>query len=274
MAGDWIKMRVSLFTHPKVMRIASMLESHHDVGKRLSTGFNGALQDIVTRDVTRDVTVASLLRVWGAANEHTDDGVWTGICINDLDHVAGIPGFGSMMEAVGWASFDDESRTVTFRNFLEYNAPAKNGRSSNAERQRRYRQRKQKEQAPDCYVTRYVTGDVTGDVTRYGEKRREEKSIKKKTTSSKKFVPPTVAEVASYCQERGNSVDPGKFVDHYEASGWMRGKNKIKDWKACVRTWENKDNERKPKGAAGCQPSLVERERAKLERILGGGGGA
>ena len=35
-----------------------------------------------------------------------------------------------------------------------------------------------------------------------------------------------------------NFVDPQNFIDHYTANGWLRGKTKIKDWKACVRTWE------------------------------------
>lgn len=55
---------------------------------------------------------------------------------------------------------------------------------------------------------------------------------------SKKFIPPTIEEIAAYCSERNNGIDPVKFFNHYEANGWMRGKNKIKDWKACVRTWE------------------------------------
>jgi len=55
-----------------------------------------------------------------------------------------------------------------------------------------------------------------------------------------RFIPPTVEEVAEYCRERGNGVDAQTFVDHYEANGWMRGKNKMKDWKACVRVWEDK----------------------------------
>ena len=57
----------------------------------------------------------------------------------------------------------------------------------------------------------------------------------KKTTT---FNPPTVDEVNAYCQERNNGIDPEYFVDYYESKGWMIGKNKIKDWKACVRTWE------------------------------------
>jgi len=55
---------------------------------------------------------------------------------------------------------------------------------------------------------------------------------------SRRFKPPTVDEVRAYCIDRGNSIDAEAFVDHYQTNGWMRGKNKIKDWKACVRTWE------------------------------------
>lgn len=52
------------------------------------------------------------------------------------------------------------------------------------------------------------------------------------------FIPPTVEEVAAYCKERGNRVDPNRFVDFYTSKGWMVGKTKMKDWEACVRNWE------------------------------------
>lgn len=52
------------------------------------------------------------------------------------------------------------------------------------------------------------------------------------------FVPPSVEEVAAYCHERQNHVDPQRFVDFYESKGWMVGRTKMKDWKAAVRTWE------------------------------------
>ena len=61
----------------------------------------------------------------------------------------------------------------------------------------------------------------------------------------KRFTPPTVDEVRAYCQDRQNGVDPQRFVDYYTSNGWMVGKNKMKDWKAAVRTWEQKD---KPQG--------------------------
>jgi len=66
-----------------------------------------------------------------------------------------------------------------------------------------------------------------------GEKRR------------RRFTPPTLEEVAGYCNERKNNVDPQRFIDHYEANGWVRGKTKIKDWKACVRTWEKSNGKNK-----------------------------
>ena len=53
-----------------------------------------------------------------------------------------------------------------------------------------------------------------------------------------RFQKPTVDEVRSYCNERNNSVNPETFVDFYESKNWMIGKNKMKDWKAAVRTWE------------------------------------
>ena len=70
-------------------------------------------------------------------------------------------------------------------------------------------------------------------------------SIGKDSNTASRFVPPTVEEVAAYCKERGNNVDPEQFVDFYSSKGWMIGKNKMKDWKAAVRTWEKDRSSRK-----------------------------
>ena len=56
-----------------------------------------------------------------------------------------------------------------------------------------------------------------------------------------KFQKPTIPEIKSYCIERKNKVDAEYFFDHYEARGWMLKKEKMKDWKAAVRTWEKND---------------------------------
>lgn len=65
----------------------------------------------------------------------------------------------------------------------------------------------------------------------------------------KRFVPPTVEEVAAYCNERRNGVNPQRFVDFYTANGWTQGKGKpIKDWRAAVRTWEQRDGYSQARG--------------------------
>lgn len=63
----------------------------------------------------------------------------------------------------------------------------------------------------------------------------EEELEKPKRT---KFVPPTYDEVDAYCVERNNDIDAQEFIDFYQSKGWMVGKNKMKDWKAAIRTWE------------------------------------
>ena len=61
-----------------------------------------------------------------------------------------------------------------------------------------------------------------------------------------RFVAPTVKDVAAYCQERRNNVDPQRFVDYYTANGWTQGRGKpIKDWRAAVRTWEGSSRDTK-----------------------------
>ena len=59
------------------------------------------------------------------------------------------------------------------------------------------------------------------------------------TGGTGRFQVPTVQEVAAYCSERDNGVIAEKFHAHYQSKGWMVGKNKMKDWKAAVRTWED-----------------------------------
>ena len=59
------------------------------------------------------------------------------------------------------------------------------------------------------------------------------------TPPRSRFIPPSLEEVQAYCSERQNSVDAAHFLDYYATNGWVQGKGKpIKDWKACVRTWE------------------------------------
>lgn len=55
---------------------------------------------------------------------------------------------------------------------------------------------------------------------------------------TKRFVPPKVEDVMTYCREKNYSVDANRFVDFYSSKGWLVGKSPMKDWRAAVRTWE------------------------------------
>lgn len=82
------------------------------------------------------------------------------------------------------------------------------------------------------------------------------------------FVKPTLYDVQTYCLERGNTIDPQAFIDFYESNGWMVGKNRMKDWKAAVRTWESRNTTR-PKQPVKKQSNL-ERLNAMAAEIMGG----
>lgn len=84
----------------------------------------------------------------------------------------------------------------------------------------------------------------TQDSIELGKDSIEKENNKKK----KRFAPPTIEEVKAYCEERGNSIDAETFVNFYASKGWLVGKSPMKDWKACVRTWEK--NEAKPNKSA------------------------
>lgn len=60
-----------------------------------------------------------------------------------------------------------------------------------------------------------------------------------------KFLKPSVEEIAAYCSERDNGIDPQQFFDFYESKGWKVGNQSMKDWKAAVRTWERREKPKK-----------------------------
>jgi len=74
------------------------------------------------------------------------------------------------------------------------------------------------------------------------DKSKELDNIKSVPNVTKQtFSKPKLDEVKEYCQERNNSVDAEKFIDHYESVGWKVGRNPMKSWQAAVRTWEKSD---------------------------------
>jgi len=138
---------------------------------------------------------------------------------------------------------------------------------------------------PHCGKTE-VRGNHTADAPHCGKSApirnnnsKEITTVKKeqKGRSNKGFTPPTIQQVAEYCQERGNTVDPECFVAHYKAKDWKIGKTQMKDWKAAVITWERrqKDDRRQaitePLNQQEGQESPLQRlTRLAVERAEGG----
>jgi len=94
------------------------------------------------------------------------------------------------------------------------------------------------------------TSKSTNKLTNEQPQTRRLKNIKKEYS---RFTPPTMQEVVDYCLDRKNGIDAEYFIDYYQARGWkLKGGQPVKDWKACVRTWEgntinaSSQNKRKP----------------------------
>ena len=89
---------------------------------------------------------------------------------------------------------------------------------------------------------------------------KEDKPVKKRES----FLKPTIEQVKQYCFERGGVIDGEKFYDYCEANGWkLSNGNRMKDWKAAIRTWEGRKREQQQR-----KESLVERvERKSKEKV-------
>jgi uncharacterized protein YdaU (DUF1376 family) len=81
--------------------------------------------------------------------------------------------------------------------------------------------------------------------------------------NNKRFIKPTLEEIKAYCQLQNYSVNPEKWLNHYESNGWMVGKNKMKDWKASIRTWESNNNN----GSSSLPKQGLQTEDEQLKRL-------
>lgn len=135
--------------------------------------------------------------------------------------------------------FDDSSLKVAFkilkptldRNKQEYEAICEKRREAGS-----LGGKQKVANASKCYQNVANLADNDNDIDK--DKDNDTDIEKKESKKEKKFVKPTLDEVKSYCQERNNSVNAESFIDFYESKGWKVGKTPMKDWKACVRTWE------------------------------------
>ena len=98
-----------------------------------------------------------------------------------------------------------------------------------------------------AYVLAVIAGKMAGALPRqvlaeaeaYAKEKGPEPGVVREPVT--RFKPPTVDEVRDYCRTRNNSVDARAFCNYYGARGWKLGSTEMKDWKAAVRTWEQRD---------------------------------
>ena len=75
------------------------------------------------------------------------------------------------------------------------------------------------------------------------EKNNIKESIKEMHETAKRFVPPTLEEVKARIKEMNYTFDAEAFIAFYQSKNWMVGKNKMKDWKAAMVTWQKREYE-------------------------------
>ena len=145
MAGDWIKMRVDLQSHPKVVRILSATQS----------------------DKFR--VIGGLHAVWSVFDAHSENGVLKGYTPELMDHIIGWDGFSRALESVGWLSFDGND-SLQIPEFTEHNGQSAKRRAEDQKRKRDDRKRPQN--------VRNDSGQNSDDVRTREEKRREDINTK------------------------------------------------------------------------------------------------
>jgi len=123
-----------------------------------------------------------------------------------------------------------------------------------------------KDEANNKQTISKAQGNVDVNVNVYANVDEESKS--KSKSESKRFSHPTLEEVKNYCQERKNSVNPEKWISHYQSNGWKVGKNQMKDWKAAVRTWEGNSFESKPTQFANKEQLRLDSNMEASKRFL------
>lgn len=196
---------------------------------------------IIDSDAFLDMPISARLLYYDLAMRADDDGF-----VNSPKKI---------MKFVG-ASLDDMNILIARKFVINFDSGVvviKHWRIHNYIQSDRYNETKYKEEKAmlefdENKAYRLMDTECIQNVSKVDTQVRLDKDrlVKNIEDKSKRFIPPTVEEVSKYCKESGYSVDAQRFVDFYSSKGWMVGKNKMKDWKAAVRNWANRDRTEAP----------------------------
>jgi hypothetical protein len=144
MSTDWIKMRVDLRTHPKVVRMAGALKA----------------------DKLR--VIGGLFAVWAIFDAHSSDGLLDGYTFRAIDDELSWKGFAQAMSAIGWLE-DANGEGLIAPRFDEHNGQSAKRRAQETERKRLEREAEKLAQQSGHMSASNADKSVTRE-----EKRREE----------------------------------------------------------------------------------------------------
>ena len=138
---------------------------------------------------------------------------------------------------MGKVKYNPETREILLVNWFKHN----NSQSNKVKRcvEKEVEQIKFKPFKKYCIDTLLIEYRYSMDTEPQKEKEEEKEKEKKE---QRKNIPPMLAEVEAYCNERKNGIDAEQFIAFYQSKDWMIGKNKMKDWKSAIITWEKKKN--------------------------------
>lgn len=258
MADDWIKMRAALVDHPKVIAMSRALQADNDFRHWLTPGGAPGAVQIVSNRALRCVTTALLMCVWSVARAtgkfDGDDLFLPHSNVVDLDEIAGAPGVGAAMVALGWVKELPRNGGLFLPNFVEFNVP-----KTSAERQHEYRER-QKE------ALRNRSNENGENVTTRGREEitelpngssvlgtQDDKPTRKRgrrLPTDWKLTRAMVEWAQAECPDIDPQFEARQFFDYWQAAS---GRNATKlDWTAAYRTWCRKSQQdRNPGGPGG-----------------------
>jgi DNA replication protein DnaT len=214
MADFWIKVEKSTPDKAEIFEMAALL------------------------DIDPDAVLGKLIRVWSWIDSNSEDGHIKSVTHVLIDRVTCCVGFSDAMKNVGWLT---DSEIPNFDRHLGENAKK---RAKDSERKRKSRDGHKNS------VTEVVTEsgldkiEIREDKDKDKDKDKSNLPAKAGEPKSKRFVPPTLEEVARYMgdyalskQKTISPAEPEKFINFYESKGWLVGNKKMVSWQASARGW-------------------------------------
>lgn len=222
MAGDWIKMRGNLWDDPRVSRLVDLTDS------------------------TEAAIVGALYWLWATADQHSEDGILTGLSLKQIDRKTGVQGFGEALLSIGWIA--DHPEGVKIVRFEEHNGKSAKRRCSESVR---------KMSARDADKIQTQDGQEPEEPQQSCAPREREEKEKSKPKSKAVALAsrlpdewkPSEEEI-QFCKTKRPDLDPSQVADRFR-DFWIAQpgvKGRKLDWTATWRNWVR--NEKQVKASA------------------------